>query len=174
MQRDQHPRVAGAELPDDPRNRVEHGRAEHPDVETADLAATGELGPISCLCGERKDIPGLVEKHRAGIGQLDAARLADQQAHAQPFFELADLAAQRRLRHVQLKRGGTEAPLLDDRDEAAQVVQLHSSDIHEKTSSQRRSSLPDTKSCVLAAKPVEDLWLACAPSHREYKANISA
>ena len=75
--------------------------------------------------GQRQ--PCMVEKGPAGGGQFDAVRAAAQQLDADLVFEIADLAAQRRLRRVQPFLGRErQAALLGDRDEIAKVPQLHS------------------------------------------------
>ena len=65
---------------------------------------------------------GMVEKALACIGQLDAVHAAHHKLGADLVFEIADLAAQRRLRRVQpfLSRE-RQAALLGDRDEVAKV-----------------------------------------------------
>ena len=64
----------------------------------------------------------MIEKGSAGVSQLDAARAADKQLYADLIFKIADLAAQRRLRRVQLFLGrDCQASRLRDRDEIAKV-----------------------------------------------------
>ena len=65
---------------------------------------------------------GVVEKGLARSGQFDAVNAADSSSAADLVFEIADLAAQRRLRRVQpfLSRE-RQAALLGDRDEIAKV-----------------------------------------------------
>ena len=68
----------------------------------------------------------MIEKCPAEVGQLDAARAADKQWHADLVFEIADLAAQRGLGRMQpLLRRHREAAFLGDRDEIAEMAQLH-------------------------------------------------
>src|SRR5258705_12454955 len=68
----------------------------------------------------------MVEKSPAGVGQFDAAYAAAHQRDADLVFEIADLAAEGRLRRVQLFLSRErEAALLGDRDEVAKVPQLH-------------------------------------------------
>src|SRR5258705_4039678 len=69
----------------------------------------------------------MVEKGPPGGGQFDAVHAAAHQLDANLEFEIADLAAQRRLRRVQpFFSREREAALLGDRDEIAKVPQLHS------------------------------------------------
>ena len=72
-----------------------------------------------------QDPARLDEQGRAGLGEGDAAVGAVEQPHAELGLELADLLADRRLRHVQALRGAAEMQLLRDRDEVPQVSQLH-------------------------------------------------
>ena len=70
----------------------------------------------------RQRQPGVVEKGLACGGQFDAVHAAAHQLDADLVFEIADLAAERRLRRVQpfLSRE-RQAALLGDRDEIAKV-----------------------------------------------------
>src|SRR6202166_4499938 len=66
--------------------------------------------------------PGVVEKGHAGGGQLDAAHAAADQLDANLVFEIADLAAEGRLRRVQPLLGRErQAALFGGRDEKAKV-----------------------------------------------------
>src|SRR6202166_412640 len=66
--------------------------------------------------------PGVVEKGLAGGGQLDAAHAAADQLDANLVFEIADLAAEGRLRRVQSFLGRErQAALFGGRDEKAKV-----------------------------------------------------
>src|SRR3984893_12641359 len=66
--------------------------------------------------------PGVVEKGLAGGGQLDAAHAAADQLDANLVFEIADLAAEGRLRRVQPLLGRErQAALFGGRDEIAKV-----------------------------------------------------
>ena len=72
--------------------------------------------------------PGVIEEYAAGSGQRDAARAALQQFDADLQFQIADLPAQRRLRRVQPPLGRIgQAALLGNRNEIAQMPQLHGS-----------------------------------------------
>ena len=72
-----------------------------------------------------QDLPRLRQQHRAGGGQLHAAAVALEQRHAQLRLELADLLTQRRLGDVQTLGRTPEVRLLRDRDEVAEVAELH-------------------------------------------------
>src|ERR1700736_4235194 len=78
-------------------------------------------GCLGCLYLRERQ-PGMVEKGLAGGGQFDAVYAAAHQRDANFVFEIADLAAEGRLRRVQpfLCRE-RQAALLGDRDEIAKV-----------------------------------------------------
>src|SRR6185369_11294221 len=62
---------------------------------------------------------------RARVGELDAALVAVEEAHAELLLELADLLADRRLGDVQPLRGAAEVPLFGGSDEVPEVSELH-------------------------------------------------
>ncbi len=65
----------------------------------------------------------MIEKGAPGGGQFDAVHAAVQQRNADLVFEIADLAAQRRLRRMQPLLGGDrQASRLRDRDKIAKVA----------------------------------------------------
>jgi len=118
------PRVA---LPDGVEERLEAvpGAGGQPDGQVAGLAAAGRL-----RCGERlvdgaQGGAGRLQQRLAGLGELDAARRALQQRHAELLLEPGDRGAQRLLGDVHAARGAREVQLLGDGDEVAQVAQLH-------------------------------------------------
>src|SRR3984893_16749606 len=78
-------------------------------------------GCLGCLYLRERQ-PGMVEKGLAGGGQFDAVYAAAHQRDANLVFEIADLAAEGRLRRVQpfLCRE-RQAALLGDSDEIAKV-----------------------------------------------------
>src|ERR1700726_2479403 len=68
----------------------------------------------------------MVEKGLARGGQFDAVHAAAHQPDANLVFEIADLAAEGRLRRVQpFLRRERQAALLGNRDEIAKVPKLH-------------------------------------------------
>ncbi len=73
---------------------------------------------------------GIFVVARPCIGQLDAARVADEQRGAQGFFELLDVTGERRLRDVHLQRSAAKAFLFGDGYEIAQKTQLDGVDSH--------------------------------------------
>src|SRR5262245_20852796 len=60
----------------------------------------------------------------AGPGEPKGSRRALQEAYAQAILELRDPQADRRLRDAQIRRGGAEAPQLDDSREDGDRVQI--------------------------------------------------
>jgi hypothetical protein len=58
------------------------------------------------------------------LGRHEAAALADEQRRAHRRLELRELVAQRRLRAVELRRGGGDIAELVDRDERGQERQV--------------------------------------------------
>ncbi len=74
-----------------------------------------------CLCLSQRQ-PCVVEEGSAGSGQFDTVHASIQQRNADLVFEIADLAAQRRLRRVQLLLGrDCQASGLRDRDEITKM-----------------------------------------------------
>ena len=71
--------------------------------------------------------PGVIEEYAAGRGQLDAARAAVQELHADFQFQIVNLPAQRRLRGMQpLLRGHGQAAFFRHGDEITEMPELHS------------------------------------------------
>ena len=68
---------------------------------------------------------GIGEEGAAGVGQADAARMAQQQRRADLAFERADLLAERRLLHVQFLGRAGHMTFASDGDEIAEVSQFH-------------------------------------------------
>jgi hypothetical protein len=59
------------------------------------------------------------------MGENHSARASLEECRADLALEVADLAAQRRLRDVQPLRRAPEVQLLGDRDEIPEMTQLH-------------------------------------------------
>ena len=102
-----------------------HRRADEADRQPADLAALDAPGLARCVLDRVEDLPRPDEERLAGGRQLDPALVAQQQRRPDLLLELADLLAQRRLRHVQALGRAAEVQLLGDDDEVAQVAELH-------------------------------------------------
>jgi hypothetical protein len=96
-----------------------------PEPDAADDArlevAAGRAGDV----GGRQDRAGALEQQHAGGGQVDAARVALEQLDAELGFQPADLRGQRGLGDPNALSGAREAVLFGDRDEVAQMAQLH-------------------------------------------------
>ncbi|MNN19294.1 hypothetical protein D3C81_1325300 [compost metagenome] len=107
------------------RNGVENPRAEDGDVEPAELALAGPLGPLGRLIDQRPDVARFLEEQLAGPGQLHAARGAGKQPHAQFILQLLDLPGQGRLRDVQAGCGPPDVLLFGNGDEVAEMTQIH-------------------------------------------------
>jgi len=89
------------------------------------LAARGAFGRRERMIDVGQNRASIGEQRRAGIGQLDAARLAAEQLHLELLLQGADLHAQRRLLDAQTLGRPGHVPFLGDRDEITQVTQLH-------------------------------------------------
>src|SRR3954471_3568173 len=80
---------------------------------------------VARACGLVHDGRGADVELSACIGQHHAGRLAQEQLRAQFLFQRPDAARQRRLRHAQAPRRGTQAAVLHDGREVGQLFQLH-------------------------------------------------
>ena len=83
-----------------------------------------------------------VEQHLPRGQQLDAARRAPQQGRPDVGLQAADELRERRLGHVQPRRGAAEVQLLPDGDERVQLPDLHVTEIMQFRVSNRRSIGP--------------------------------
>ena len=72
-----------------------------------------------------QQVVAMVEQALAGLGQGDAAAVAQQQRLAQVGLERPHLPAERRLRHVERARGLAEAAEFRDADEVFELAQIH-------------------------------------------------
>ena len=72
--------------------------------------------------GERQQAPGLVEEGHAGVRQLNLPVVAFEEFRTDAPLQFLDLAAQRRLGHVQALRRAAEVEFLRDGDETGQLV----------------------------------------------------
>ena len=71
-----------------------------------------------------EDLPGLFQEHPARFRQGDVAFAAFQQAHAEILFQRLDLLREGRLRQMQAQRCPSEAQLLGDGHEIAQLAEI--------------------------------------------------
>jgi hypothetical protein len=67
----------------------------------------------------------VVEEHAARLRGRDAARPAVEHLDAELLLEVLDLVGERGLGDPEPRRGALEAALLEDGDEALQLIQLH-------------------------------------------------
>jgi hypothetical protein len=69
----------------------------------------------------------MIEEYPSSRGEFNASRFSLQQFHAKFHFEIADLAAQRRLRRVEPPLCGVQkTAFLGDRNEIAEMTKFHS------------------------------------------------
>jgi len=92
----------------------------------------GTARSLDSLLALAKQRPRLGLKSAAGLGEPHAAFIPFQELDAHLFFELANLAAQRGLRHAQLLRCPREIQFSGDGDKIAQVPQFHAAPIMPK------------------------------------------
>jgi hypothetical protein len=75
-----------------------------------------------CSCQDRASF---IEKQTPGLGQPNRFTGALQQSESHLLFEVAHLAAERRLRDVELQRGARDVLRLRHSHEIAQVPKFH-------------------------------------------------
>jgi hypothetical protein len=101
------------------------GRPHRPDHDAAgaDAGQLGQLGGGGVDLGQRAPRP----RHQqfTGGGQRDVARGAVDQRHADLVLEPPDLLGERRLGDVEPRGSPREVALVGERDEVAQLAQLH-------------------------------------------------
>src|SRR5262245_57013258 len=100
-------------------------RAREPDGDFPLLAARGAPGRRERMIDVGQDRTGIGEQRRAGVGQLDAARLAAKQLHIELPLQCANLLAERRLLHAEPFRRPRDVLYLGDGDEISKVPELH-------------------------------------------------
>ncbi|MNU66751.1 hypothetical protein D3C71_560730 [compost metagenome] len=111
---------------------VQHG-PDKPDAQPAAQARVHPLHQRAHLFGLAQQGQGFPVQHLPGVGQLDVAAGARQQARAHVFLQLPDGVAERRLRNMQARRRPAEMALFRHRDEVAQQarIQVQSSLLHD-------------------------------------------
>ncbi len=100
-------------------------RAGKAEPDPAGVAAGGATRRDDGMLDAIEDRARFGQQRFAGLGQLDAARLAAEQLHLELGFEGADLLAQRRLLDAESFRRAGDMPLLGDGDEITEVPQFH-------------------------------------------------
>jgi hypothetical protein len=87
-------------------------------------AAGGEAGALDGSLQRSERGRRLVEQRSAGGRQLDPSARADEQRRAERLLQLADLAAERRLRDVEACSGAPEVELVGDGQEVAKQARI--------------------------------------------------
>nr|WP_257817290.1 enolase C-terminal domain-like protein [Phenylobacterium sp. J367] len=100
------------------------------DPQGADLAGVRPLGDRHGDVGLAQDPLGLRQETPAGRGQAYAAAVPLQQRHVEDALQNLDLPAERRLGHVQPRRGAAEMELLGHGHEAAEVGEVELGVLH--------------------------------------------
>jgi len=93
--------------------------------ELANLTTVRSLDQSGGLFRPRDDGPSFREEYSASVRQLDAPRRPMEEARLQLILETPNLLAQGRLRDVESGCRSPKMTFLGDRQEVAQVPQLH-------------------------------------------------
>jgi hypothetical protein len=107
-----------------PRRRLVRRAGAVGEAERALLAARDPADVAKERVGVLEQPRRAFEQRPPGLRQLDVVGRAVQQRGAELVLELPDLAAQRRLRDVQPRRGAREVAFLRDRDEVGEPPQI--------------------------------------------------
>ena len=117
-----------AELADGARHqRMERRRGGEAHGDAAGLAARRAAGPCRGAIDRGQHRLGIGQEGAAGVGQRDAARMADEQRRLDLLLQRLDLLRQRRLLHVQLLGRARDVALVGHGDEVAEMAQFHES-----------------------------------------------
>ena len=81
-----------------------------------------EITLIRRQIDQRQNIRGFFVERLAGFGQFHALDRTDEQLRAEAFFQLLDLARERRLRDIQRNRCPADAELLRNRNKISEVA----------------------------------------------------
>jgi hypothetical protein len=101
------------------------GRSGEGDPNTTGPALVRRCDRRSGLLARREQDPRRLQESRPGCGQLDAPGGAPEQRCAQVLLQGAHGATQVGLREMQALGGPAEVQFFGDRDERAQLLQLH-------------------------------------------------
>ena len=104
---------------------MERRRTGEADGDAPQFAARGAARGGERVVDMGEDGAGIGQQRTAGLGQLDAARLAAQQLHVEFALQRADLLAERRLLHAEPLGGAGDVAFFGDGDEVAEVAQFH-------------------------------------------------
>lgn len=91
----------------------------------ANLTAARSLDRAGGPFGLREDCPSFRKEYSASVRQLDAPRCSMEERRLQLVLKAPNLLAQGRLRDVESRRRSPKMTFLGDRQEVAQVSQLH-------------------------------------------------
>ena len=100
-------------------------RARQADAHVPDHGPVGAAHAVGDRREALEDVAGVHEEPRAGLRRHGPARAAMQQGEAKLTLHVADVLAQRGLGDAQRLSGLRERALLDDRDEVAELAQVH-------------------------------------------------
>lgn len=114
-----------AQGPDQLRDEAIQGGRHEAHAEPLPLAAAQTPGTFDDFVQSAGELHRLLKKKPARLGQAQMAARTVEQRHPQFLFQLTDLAAQRRLRDMQLFRRAGDVQLLGGRLEITYVAQLH-------------------------------------------------
>ncbi len=119
--------MAAAIRRDDPRHQPEEQRSREPDLQSPGATRADSPRVTARLVSALENRMGGLQESRTGGGEFDAPAGPRQQRRAELVFQVCDLLAERRLRDVQSLGRAREAALLCERNEVAEVTQLHGS-----------------------------------------------
>lgn len=123
LQRQRDQRVGFTKAADDARHEgMERHGAGEADGDAALLAACRAAGCRDRVLDACQDSSCVVEQRFAGLGELDASRLAAEELDVELGFERPDLLTERWLLYAQSFGGAGDVLLLGDGDEVAQMA----------------------------------------------------
>lgn len=99
---------------------VDH--VDHPDDQPRAPPRGAAVDRVNELAPEAEDLVRVAEGRPAGVGELQAATDAGEEARAEALLELTHLRGDRRLRETQAPARGRHAPFAGHRPEVQQVV----------------------------------------------------
>src|SRR5436309_2405526 len=120
-----HTRLAAVELWEHPRQHVVRRGADEAEPHRADLAASGGVCDGGDCVGFTQQAARIGQQRRSRRGQANAATRPREQLRSELGLERLDLSRQRRLRHVESRRGAPEVERLRDRNEITKLAKLH-------------------------------------------------
>jgi len=123
MALDDQPWVVVAQLLQQSRHYVVRGADVIGEADRADQPAPGRLCAPYQVIGLRQHPPGLGYEHPASLGK--PGRAAMEELDAEHALKVADLPAQRRLRHVQPPRGRLKSAFVGNCDDIPHDAQVH-------------------------------------------------